>query len=57
MVDAAARRGVGVYGVTPYRMSAPGPAGLIFGYSTLTERIIVEGIGMLANAVNEVRGQ
>jgi len=56
VVDAAARRGVGVYGVTPYRMSAPGPAGLIFGYATLTEATIIEGISILANAVSEVRG-
>jgi GntR family transcriptional regulator/MocR family aminotransferase len=55
VVEAAARRGLGVYGVGPYRMSSVGPGGLIFGYSTLSERTIAEGIGILAAVIEEVR--
>jgi GntR family transcriptional regulator/MocR family aminotransferase len=55
IVTAAARRGLGVYGVGPYRMSGEGPGGLIFGYSTLSERTIAEGIGVLAEVIDEVR--
>jgi len=51
VVNAAARRGLGVYGVAPYRISSPGRGGLIFGYATLNERVIAEGIGMLADVV------
>jgi GntR family transcriptional regulator / MocR family aminotransferase len=55
VVETAARRGLGVYGVGPYRMSGGGPGGLIFGYSTLSERTITEGIGILAEVIDEVR--
>jgi GntR family transcriptional regulator/MocR family aminotransferase len=55
VVDAAAKRGLGVYGVGPYRISAPGRGGLIFGYATLNERVIAEGIGILADVVGELR--
>ena len=48
VVDAAARAGVGIDGVTPYRISHPGPGGLIFGYATVNEQAIAEGIDILA---------
>ncbi|HMJ36039.1 MAG TPA: PLP-dependent aminotransferase family protein [Baekduia sp.] len=51
VVEGAARRGVGVYGVGPYRLSADGPGGLVFGYATLDERRIGEGIELLAAAI------
>jgi GntR family transcriptional regulator/MocR family aminotransferase len=54
VVAAAARRGLGVYGLEPYRMS-PGASGLLFGYATLSERAISEGIAILAAAIGEVR--
>jgi GntR family transcriptional regulator/MocR family aminotransferase len=57
VVVAAARRGLGVYGVGPYRIARPGPGGLIFGYATLGERTIAEGIGLLAAVVEEVRSR
>ncbi len=53
---AAADRGVGVSCVGPYRIENPGPQGLIFGYSSLNERQIVEGIDLLAAAVADLRG-
>lgn len=56
VVAAAARRDVGVYGVSPYRV-APGRGGLIFGYSALGEHAIAEGVDLLAAAVGDVRAQ
>jgi GntR family transcriptional regulator/MocR family aminotransferase len=55
VVAAAARRGVAVHGVTPYRLSSTGPGGLIFGYSSLSERSIVDGVGLLAEVLDELR--
>jgi GntR family transcriptional regulator/MocR family aminotransferase len=55
VVDAAARREVGVYGVAPYRIASQGPGGLIFGYATLDERLIAEGVEILAEVVGELR--
>jgi GntR family transcriptional regulator / MocR family aminotransferase len=54
VVRAATRRGLGLRGVAQYRMR-PGPGGLIFGYATLSERAIAQGIAILADAVAEVR--
>jgi GntR family transcriptional regulator / MocR family aminotransferase len=55
VVAAAAAGGVGVSGVGPYRLSHPGRDGLIFGYSSLNERTITEGIGLVAEAVAGLR--
>jgi GntR family transcriptional regulator/MocR family aminotransferase len=55
VVSAAARRGVNVSGVAPYRISSPGRAGLIFGYATLNERAIAHGISILAEVISELR--
>jgi GntR family transcriptional regulator / MocR family aminotransferase len=55
VVAAAARRGLGVYGLSPYRISHPGPGGLLFGYATLSERTIVEGIDLLATTIGDLR--
>jgi GntR family transcriptional regulator/MocR family aminotransferase len=54
VVEAAARAGVGIDGVTPYRISHPGPGGLIFGYATVNEQTIAEGVGILARVINEL---
>ncbi|HEX3788654.1 MAG TPA: PLP-dependent aminotransferase family protein [Pseudonocardiaceae bacterium] len=54
VVRTAARRGLGVYGVTPYRIAA-GEPGLLFGYAGLTEPTITEGIGLLAEVIAEIR--
>ena len=51
LVDAARRGGVGISGVSPYRLTAPGPGGLLFGYANLGERVIEEGVRRLAAAV------
>jgi GntR family transcriptional regulator/MocR family aminotransferase len=47
VVAAAAARGLGVYGVGPYRMS-PGRPGLVFGYGNLSESAIRQGVDLLA---------
>ena len=51
VVEAAARRGLAVYGLAPYRISCEGRPGLIFGYATLGERALAEGIEMLAEVM------
>jgi GntR family transcriptional regulator/MocR family aminotransferase len=56
VVQAALARGVGVYGVGPYRLS-PGRGGLLFGYASLNERAIAEGVGLLADAVADLRSR
>jgi GntR family transcriptional regulator / MocR family aminotransferase len=51
VVGAAARAGVGMDGVTPYRISHPGPGGLIFGYAAASEQDIAEGVAILATVI------
>jgi GntR family transcriptional regulator / MocR family aminotransferase len=55
VVGAAARAGVGIEGVTPYRISHPGPGGLIFGYATVNEHAITEGVDILARVMAELQ--
>jgi GntR family transcriptional regulator/MocR family aminotransferase len=57
LVEAAARRGLAVYGLAPYRISSAGRGGLIFGYATLDERTIAEGARILAEAIADVRSR
>ncbi|AKU14830.1 PLP-dependent aminotransferase family protein [Luteipulveratus mongoliensis] len=52
VVEAAARAGVHIVGLRPYRLS-PGRGGLIFGYSNLNERAIVQGVRLLAQSLVE----
>jgi len=52
VVEAAARAEVGIEGVTPYRISHPGPGGLIFGYATANEQAIAEGVAILARVID-----
>jgi GntR family transcriptional regulator/MocR family aminotransferase len=47
-VEAAHRAGVGVDGVLPYRITHPGPPGLVFGFATANERAIADGAEILA---------
>jgi GntR family transcriptional regulator / MocR family aminotransferase len=55
VIMAAAREGVAVAGVSPYRLSRAGLGGLIFGYSDLNERQITDGVRRLARAIANVR--
>jgi GntR family transcriptional regulator/MocR family aminotransferase len=52
VISAAAREGVAVAGVSPYRLAPARRGGLIFGYSNLGERAITDGIVRLARAVS-----
>ncbi|MBO3751646.1 PLP-dependent aminotransferase family protein [Streptosporangiaceae bacterium NEAU-GS5] len=54
VVAAAAARGLGVYGLTPYRLSTTGPGGLIFGYASLSERAIADGVAALAGVIRDM---
>jgi GntR family transcriptional regulator / MocR family aminotransferase len=51
IVRESAARGLGVYGVSPYRI-APGEPGLLFGYAGLPEHAIVEGVDILASVID-----
>jgi GntR family transcriptional regulator / MocR family aminotransferase len=55
VIAAAAREGVAVAGLSPYRLSPTSRGGLIFGYSNLSERAIADGIMRLARAVSRLR--
>ena len=55
VVEAAARRGLAVHGLAPYRIGCEGRPGLIFGYATLDERALAEGIEFLAETMSGVR--
>jgi GntR family transcriptional regulator / MocR family aminotransferase len=55
VVDAAARRDLGVYGVRPYRMNPTGRGGLVFGYGNLSETAISQGVDTLAVAIRQLR--
>jgi GntR family transcriptional regulator/MocR family aminotransferase len=57
VVQAAAARGVAVYGLAPYRISRNGRPGLIFGYATLDERALAEGIELLVETMSDVRSR
>jgi GntR family transcriptional regulator/MocR family aminotransferase len=55
VIAAAAREGVAIAGVSPYRLSPAPRGGLIFGYSNLNERAIADGVARLARAVSSLR--
>jgi GntR family transcriptional regulator/MocR family aminotransferase len=57
VVEAAARRGLAVYGLAPYRIAYDGRPGLIFGYATLDERALTEGVEILAEAIAALRSR
>jgi GntR family transcriptional regulator / MocR family aminotransferase len=56
VIAAAAREGVAVAGVRPYRLSPAPRGGLIFGYSNLNERAIADGATRLARAISSLTG-
>ncbi len=56
-MEAAARRGVALYGLAPYRIAHEGRPGLLFGYATLDEGAIAEGVDVLAEVVAELRSR
>ena len=52
---AALERGLAVYGLAPYWVEKAGPDGLVFGYGSLTQAAVVEGIDLLADAIGSLR--
>jgi GntR family transcriptional regulator/MocR family aminotransferase len=54
VVGAARQAGVGLDAVGPYRITNPGAGGLIFGYATVSERAIAEGVARLAQVIAEL---
>jgi GntR family transcriptional regulator/MocR family aminotransferase len=54
VVAAARRVGVSLDAVGPYRITNPGPGGLIFGYATVNEQAIAEGVARLARVIGEM---
>jgi GntR family transcriptional regulator/MocR family aminotransferase len=46
---------VTLHGLQPYRIAASGRPGLIFGFATLREREIADGIAALGAALVEAR--
>jgi GntR family transcriptional regulator/MocR family aminotransferase len=51
MIERAASRGVGVYGISPYFMRQPSRRGLVLGYSRMKEGDIREGIRRLSEVI------
>jgi GntR family transcriptional regulator/MocR family aminotransferase len=54
VVGSARQAGVGLDAVGQYRIANPGPGGLIFGYATVSERAIAEGVARLAKVIGEL---
>jgi GntR family transcriptional regulator / MocR family aminotransferase len=50
VIEAAASRGVGVYGIRPYFTGTPPRGGLLLGYSRMREKDVAEGIRRLGSA-------
>jgi GntR family transcriptional regulator / MocR family aminotransferase len=55
VVELAAVSGVAVAGVAPYRVVPQGPGGLLFGYGTVTEARIAEGVRRIAAVIGQAR--
>ncbi|HEY3608828.1 MAG TPA: PLP-dependent aminotransferase family protein [Pseudonocardiaceae bacterium] len=51
IVAAAARAGVSIDGLGPYRITHPGQGGLIFGFATVNEHAIAEGVDIIARVL------
>jgi GntR family transcriptional regulator / MocR family aminotransferase len=51
IIERAAARGVGVYGIAPYFLKQPSRAGLMIGYSRMKDAAIREGIRRLAEVL------
>jgi GntR family transcriptional regulator/MocR family aminotransferase len=52
IVDAAYRGGVSIDGLGPYRIAHPGQGGLIFGFATVNEHAIAEGVDIIGRIVD-----
>jgi GntR family transcriptional regulator / MocR family aminotransferase len=57
VIEAAARRDLGVYGLGPYWTTGAGAGGLVFGYGALNEQAVAEGVHLLADTIAEIRAR
>ena len=57
LIEEAARSGVGLEGLAPYRIRSGGPGGIIFGYANVTDSAIAEGTRRLGAIVAGVAAQ
>lgn len=53
LIAKAAAVGVGIYPIAPYFMHAPKRAGFLLGYASMDERMIAEGVALLATVLKE----
>lgn len=51
VIEAAASRGVGVYGISPYFLTQPSRSGFMLGYSRMKEADIREGVRRLGQVL------
>jgi GntR family transcriptional regulator / MocR family aminotransferase len=51
VIAAAAARGIGVYGISPYFLRKPSRPGLLLGYSRMRESETREGIRRLSDVL------
>jgi GntR family transcriptional regulator/MocR family aminotransferase len=51
VLESAASRGVGIYGISPYFLTPPARNGFILGYSRMKEADIREGIRRLSQVL------
>jgi GntR family transcriptional regulator/MocR family aminotransferase len=51
VIAAAAARGIGVYGISPYFLQKPSRPGLLLGYSRMRESELREGIRRLSEVL------
>jgi GntR family transcriptional regulator/MocR family aminotransferase len=57
VIEAAAARGVGVYGISPYYLAQPSRSGFMLGYSRMKEADIREGIRRLSQVLYRGNGE
>jgi len=55
VVSQAASAGLIVYGASQYSVRGDGPGGLVIGYGTVDAEAIVDGVGMLREAIEAAR--
>ncbi|HEX4443310.1 MAG TPA: PLP-dependent aminotransferase family protein [Galbitalea sp.] len=56
LVEAAARRGVGIEALAPHRIQPHERGGVLIGFARSDEAVIRQGTALIANAVTELRG-
>ncbi|HYI21743.1 MAG TPA: PLP-dependent aminotransferase family protein [Candidatus Limnocylindrales bacterium] len=55
LVERAAHAGIGLVGLSSTRVNPDGPGGLVFGYGSVDERQIKDGVARIAGIVDDLR--